>query len=167
MTRFHIATLAAAAASLTALLLPDGATRAFAVGAVWMCFAGVTALGVAFPSLQFFGPVATRGSGDRPVVALTFDDGPDPYATPELLDLLKREGVRAAFFFVGERVDAHPEIAARAFAEGHLLCNHSYRHSNATNLFGSGRLEEDLRKTQDAIARAAGAVPAYFRPPMG
>lgn len=68
-----------------------------------------------------------RRAGRR--VALTFDDGPDPQRTPAVLDLLARQGVRATFFVVGARAEAHPELVRRMVAEGHVVGNHSYTHS--------------------------------------
>lgn len=125
------------------------------------------AFGVAIPQLSVFGPFICRGSRDRRRVALTFDDGPDVRSTPALLQLLRERGVQAAFFGVGSRVAAHPEIAARIVREGHLLENHSYAHSNATNLFSVGRLRAELRQTQEAIKTVTGIAPKCFRPPMG
>lgn len=124
-------------------------------------------LGVALPQLQMFGPFLCRGATGRRQVALTFDDGPDARSTPALLDLLREAGVPAAFFCVGERVAAHPQLAARIVREGHLLENHSYAHSHLTNFFGPSRLRLDLEKTQSAIREAAGVTPTLFRPPMG
>ncbi len=109
----------------------------------------------------------TRGSREHPEVALTFDDGPDPLATPALLDLLRERKAACAFFWVGELVRAHPEIARRAAQEGHLLGNHSHRHSFLTNFFWGGALRRELAACQAAIAAAAGSAPRYYRPPFG
>lgn len=127
----------------------------------------VIGLGVALPQLQLFGPFVCRGTGQRRCVALTFDDGPDARSTPALLDLLREAGVQTAFFCVGERVAAYPELAARIVREGHLLENHSYAHSNLTNFFGGARLRKELERTQSAIREATGVAPKLFRPPMG
>jgi len=123
--------------------------------------------GVFNPRLKLFGPYVCRGATARRWVALTFDDGPDPEVTPSLLDLLREEGVPAAFFCVGHRVDAHPELAARMVREGHQVENHSYAHSHATNVFTVSRLRADLGRTQESILRATGVRPTCFRPPMG
>ena len=98
---------------------------------------------------------------------MTFDDGPDDRSTPPLLELLRQSGVQAAFFAVGKRVAAHPEIAARIVREGHLLENHSYAHSNATNFFSVPRLRAELKQAQEAIRHVTGVAPTCFRPPMG
>jgi peptidoglycan/xylan/chitin deacetylase (PgdA/CDA1 family) len=100
-------------------------------------------------------------------IALTFDDGPDPRSTPLLLDLLGQSNVKAAFFCIGKSVAAHPELVARIAREGHLVENHSFSHSNATNFFTVTRLREELSRTQSVIETATGAKPSCFRPPMG
>jgi peptidoglycan/xylan/chitin deacetylase (PgdA/CDA1 family) len=117
--------------------------------------------------MKFFGPFLCRGKGDLWRVALTFDDGPDPRSTIALLDLLRESKVQAAFFCIGKRVAAHPELVARISREGHLVGNHSYSHSNATNLFTVGHLREELQRTQTAIQNSTGSAPECFRPPMG
>lgn len=163
MSRFHVATILAA--FLGALALMFGRMALFI--SVFLAFLVVIGLGVTFPQLRLFGPFVCRGAGDRRRVALTFDDGPDVRSTPALLDLLREAGVPVAFFCVGERVAAHPELAARIVREGHLLENHSYAHSNLTNFFGSARLRTELEQTQSAIREATGVAPKLFRPPMG
>jgi len=136
------------------------------IGAVIFLLACI-GLGVAFPQLSLFGRFVCRGPRGRKCVALTFDDGPDERSTPALLELLAERGVKAAFFGVGKRVAAHPDIAARIVREGHLLENHSYAHSNATNFFTVQRLRTELNQAQEAIRQATGIAPTCFRPPMG
>jgi peptidoglycan-N-acetylglucosamine deacetylase len=100
-------------------------------------------------------------------VALTFDDGPDPNATPELLELLKREGISATFFCIGKNVEANPDIAKRIAGEGHLLANHSYTHPWYISMLMGRALRREMERTQEAIERAARVRPKYFRPPSG
>lgn len=106
-----------------------------------------------------------RGAGRR--VALTFDDGPDPQRTPAMLDLLARQGVRATFFVVGARAEAHPELVRRMAAEGHVVGNHSYTHSWRFPLRSLGRTMEELRRTGEVLQRITGLRPRLFRPPFG
>ncbi len=135
---------------------------------VLCCVAGLTVgLGVSFPQWRMFGPSLCRVRTTRRVVGLTFDDGPDPVATPALLDLLAKRQVKAAFFCVGERVAQHPELVRRVVAEGHLVENHSHRHHRGTNLFSVARLRGELAEAQEAIRQATGQAPRFFRPPMG
>ena len=106
-----------------------------------------------------------RRAGRR--VALTFDDGPDPQRTPAVLDLLARQGVRATFFVVGARAEAHPELVRRMVAEGHVVGNHSYTHSWRFPLRSLGRTMEELRRTGEVLHRITGRQPRLFRPPFG
>jgi peptidoglycan/xylan/chitin deacetylase (PgdA/CDA1 family) len=163
MTRFHVAALLAVASGGLSLIF--GKPTLFAIAVI--VFAIVAGLGVAFPQLSFFGPYICKGNATQKRVALTFDDGPDARSTPALLDLLREAGVSATFFCVGDRVSAHRELATRIVSEGHLLENHSFAHSNATNFFGLGRLRDELQRTQDAVKEATGRTPTLFRPPMG
>ena len=124
-------------------------------------------LGVAFPQLSLFGTFVCRGSRERKRVALTFDDGPDERSTPALLELLRQRGVHVTFFAVGKRVAAHPDIAAQIVREGHLLENHSYAHSNATNFFTVPRLRDELNQAQQAIRQATRDCADLFSPANG
>jgi peptidoglycan/xylan/chitin deacetylase (PgdA/CDA1 family) len=103
----------------------------------------------------------------RNEVCLTFDDGPDPKVTPQVLDLLDRYRMRATFFCVGEKVAAHPQLAREIVRRGHSLENHSQRHSWMFACYGPGGLLRDVGAAQAAIAGAGGRAPAYFRAPMG
>lgn len=138
-------------------------------GVVGVMLVVVVGLGVSLPHLRFFGPYVCRGpaEGAEPVVALTFDDGPDPGSTPALLDLLREARVEAAFFCIGARAAAHPDLTARIAREGHLVENHSYHHSHLTNFFSERRLRTELELTQAALGRLVGVAPTCFRPPMG
>jgi peptidoglycan/xylan/chitin deacetylase (PgdA/CDA1 family) len=157
-TRFQLALVIAVLLAVTALTL-----RSFVIGGITVVAVLATiGLGVAFPQLSLFGPFVCRGSRDGKHVALTFDDGPDERSTPALLNLLRERGVQAAFFAVGKRVAAHPDIAARIVRDGHLLENHSYAHSNATNFFSVPRLRSELSQAQEAIRQATGIAPTVF-----
>jgi len=164
MTRYRVVQVAAL---VLAGLAASRGQVVWVVGVV-AALAAVVGLGVAIPQLRFFGPFVCRGE-ETPerAVALTFDDGPDPASTPALLDLLRDAGVQAAFFCIGERVAAHPELTARIAREGHLVENHSYHHSHLTNFFGVDRLRAELERTQAIIERTTGVPPTCFRPPMG
>ena len=108
----------------------------------------------------------SHGSRDRRVVALTFDDGPDPERTPALLDTLRALEVPATFFLLGNKVDAHPELAARIARDGHEIGNHTYSHPYLPlEAIAHGRAE--LAATDAAIERATGITPALARPPYG
>lgn len=103
---------------------------------------------------------------DKPMVAITFDDGPNPATTPELLDLLKKYDVRCTFFMVGKNVEANPDIVKRIYQEGHELGNHSWDHADLSQL-NEAQIIEELQSTDDAIFKACGHDPLYIRPPFG
>lgn len=128
----------------------------------------VAAYGTFVPQSQFWGPVVVRGlSRSTSAVALTFDDGPTPGPTERILDLLAAAGVKATFFVIGRNCRSAPDLLRRIHDEGHLIGNHTFDHSHH-GVFGMQRYWDDqLRRTDDAIAEAIGVVPAMFRPPMG
>ncbi len=107
-----------------------------------------------------------HGARDGAVVALTFDDGPDPERTPLLLDALAELGVKATFFLVGRSVDANPALARRIVEEGHEIGNHTYHHAYLP-LTRSRDVVRELMATDRAIAQATGQVPRLVRPPYG
>jgi len=101
-------------------------------------------------------------------VALTFDDGPDPLYTPMLLDQLRSNGVKATFCLVGSRVRMYPQLVRRIAAEGHTLCNHTWRHPRDLGKRSEKEIRTDLRWTNRAITDAAPhAKIKYFRAPYG
>lgn len=163
MTRFHMLAILTALASAGAIALGNYPE----LGVIIAVFLIAMGLGVALPQWRMFGPFICEGDASQRRVALTFDDGPDPRSTPALLDLLRAENVPATFFCIGRNISAHPHIVARIAQEGHLLGNHTYTHSNATNCFGVARLTDEMSRTQSATRDAAGTTPVYFRPPMG
>lgn len=101
------------------------------------------------------------------IVALTFDDGPDPQYTPQVLDVLKKHHVQAAFFCIGQKAEMHPEIVQRIQAEGHLVGNHSYEHSNCFPLLPSKKMQDDLGHAQEILQQITGVPMLFFRPPFG
>jgi peptidoglycan-N-acetylglucosamine deacetylase len=107
-----------------------------------------------------------RGPRERRAVSLTFDDGPDPEWTPRVLDVLAREGVRAAFFLIGQRARRAPEEARRIADAGHDLGNHTWSHPSLWRC-GPAHTEREIGDGHAAIADAAGAPPRFFRPPWG
>lgn len=167
MTRFQYLNICAAVALVVLLILLPEDLRWWGAGAVVAVHFVIFSLGLAMPQYRLFCRSIKHGNRDQNAVALTFDDGPDPATTPALLDELKSLGITATFFCVGERVAAHPDIARRIVEEGHLIANHSHRHSNGTNFLCFGCLRRELMHCQRAIHRATKRQPRFFRSPMG
>jgi len=99
-------------------------------------------------------------------VSLTFDDGPDSSVTPRVLDILKRNDIKANFFFVGTQINYFPNIVKRAYDEGHLILNHSWNHPYFTKI-DIKRIKEEIILTENKIKDIIGKRPALVRPPYG
>jgi peptidoglycan/xylan/chitin deacetylase (PgdA/CDA1 family) len=113
---------------------------------------------------QAFGPFPFRADTDEPVVALTFDDGPNEPWTSRLLDLLGEREVPATFFQVGRCAERHPDVTRRVLAEGHVLGNHSLSHAFGRYLT-EPRQRAEIRGGQQALRAIAGVTPMLYRPP--
>jgi len=100
----------------------------------------------------------------RKVVALTFDDGPSPVWTPQILDELKSAHVKATFFMLGAHVERYPDVARRVAAEGHEIGNHTYDH-HVLLYYKPSELMEQLEKTKRVIKNITGQTTRFFRPP--
>jgi peptidoglycan/xylan/chitin deacetylase (PgdA/CDA1 family) len=110
-------------------------------------------------------PYTTHVPGDR-TIALTFDDGPDPLYTPQVLEALARCDVKATFFLIGRRVDAQPELVRRIVAAGHAVGSHGYSHAILRGVW-PGEITTELQQTDGALYRAAGVRTRLFRHPGG
>lgn len=113
-----------------------------------------------------FSKVVQRENAEQKKIALTFDDGPHPYYTEQLLDGLKKRDVVVTFFVTGEHAALHPDVILRMQNEGHLIGNHTYSHMQLT----TGNREafrEELIKTNETIKEITGEDVEYVRPPYG
>ncbi|MFA5850689.1 MAG: polysaccharide deacetylase family protein [Bacteroidales bacterium] len=100
-------------------------------------------------------------------IALTFDDGPHPEHTPELLDLLKGKEIKATFFVIGENAGKYPEIIKRIVAEGHILGIHSFYHKPSFTILSRQAVIEDLIRCRKTIEEISRTKVTLFRPPYG
>lgn len=105
-------------------------------------------------------------TSDNKKIALTFDDGPHPYYTEQLLDGLKERGVVASFFVTGEHATLHPDIIKRMHEEGHLIGNHTYSHMQLQDATKE-EFKEELIATSEVIEEIIGEEVIYVRPPYG
>jgi peptidoglycan/xylan/chitin deacetylase (PgdA/CDA1 family) len=117
------------------------------------------------PVLQLMENVVKNISTSKKKIALTFNDGPDPNLTPQILDLLKQFGAKAHFFAVGIQLQKFPDLAKRIVDEGHELGNHSYSHPNLAAL-NMKDITKELGKTHRIIQDITGKNPVLFRPPF-
>ncbi|MFF2480471.1 polysaccharide deacetylase family protein [Paenibacillus sp. NPDC058071] len=119
----------------------------------------------AFISRTFGFRVFKKGKVEREI-ALTFDDGPDPEYTPQLLDLLARYKAKATFFVVGSHAEKHPELLRRMHEEGHIIGIHNYVHKSNW-LMRPRTVRKQIQQTADIIREATGADSVFYRPPWG
>lgn len=136
------------------------------------------ALTIALACYALYGPLAEllfhilhigtiyRGDDLKREMTLTFDDGPHPDYTPQLLDLLDKAGARALFFLVGERAEAYPDLVRDIRARGHLVGSHTYRHVNSW-LTTPWRMRREIQRSKAALEAILGEPVRYFRPPWG
>jgi peptidoglycan/xylan/chitin deacetylase (PgdA/CDA1 family) len=117
------------------------------------------------PSAQLFGPTIRR-TGSSDTIALTFDDGPNPSITPDLLDLLDRNQVLATFFLIGAHVRRYPELAREIARRGHTVGNHTDTHP-ALPFLSSEQISDELARCDEAIFAATQRKPRWMRPPYG
>ncbi|HMB52589.1 MAG TPA: polysaccharide deacetylase family protein, partial [Thermoanaerobaculia bacterium] len=117
------------------------------------------------PRSRLVGPLTDRLPPDaaaRGEVALTFDDGPDPEATPRVLDLLEAAGAGASFFQIGRRAARHPELTAEIARRGHRVENHTWGHPWSFALAGPRGMGREIDRAQKLLAGLAGRPPAWF-----
>jgi chitin deacetylase len=117
-------------------------------------------------AFQLFGEIVPRVNTSRPVLALTFDDGPTGPSTEELLAVLREKGVKATFFLIGQHLEEFPALGEKIAAEGHELGNHSYSHKRMV-FKSSAFIRDEIEKTDQLIRRAGYTGEIHFRSPYG
>ncbi len=133
--------------------------------AVLALAAGGCAYAAMWPGSQIFGRtlIAPARPGE---LALTFDDGPNPAWTPQLLELLAKHNVKATFFLVGRYAEAEPVLTRHIADAGHTVGNHSWSHPNLA-LTAPARVRDELSRTKSTIEQLTGKRVRHFRPPFG
>lgn len=161
----HLAAAFAIAAAV-AIALAGGAAKLLAVPALLLI--ALVADGIARPGSSVFYPTIRHAARAGNAVALTFDDGPDPVMTPQVLDALAAAGAHATFFVIGHKLAAEPALGQRIVTEGHALGNHSWRHSRWQNFFTTRAHLAEIDQCEAAIA-AVGRTrrQPLYRPPVG
>jgi peptidoglycan/xylan/chitin deacetylase (PgdA/CDA1 family) len=117
-------------------------------------------------SQQFPGEIIYKGNSHLKRVALTFDDGPDNYYTPRILDILSAKGVPGTFFMVGKEAKRFPDMVRRIVAEGNAIGNHSWDHPKLWTLTNE-QVTQEIVSTENEIQRITGRRSDLFRPPYG
>lgn len=157
-------TLGAVALGVRSLSAPPPLEWALAAVLV---YAGVLVAGALLPNLGMYGELLSGVPEAEGLVALTFDDGPHPETTTDVLRVLAERGVRATFFVIGKKVDEYPEIVRRIVEAGHEVGVHGYDHFRGYAFLSPRAVQADIERTREAIRRASGAETSWFRPPIG
>ena len=155
------------AAIAAAVLVPGAAP--WALGAIVLNHAVITAAGLT-PRSRLLGPNITRlpsAAAARREIAITIDDGPDPEATPQVLDRRAAPGARATFFCIAERGREHPALAREIVARGHSIQNHTARHRHNFSFLGPRGFASEIARAQQVLEEVTGQRPACFRAPAG
>jgi chitin deacetylase len=117
-------------------------------------------------TFQLFGEIVPRVETSERVVALTFDDGPTPEATTQILSILRDRGIKATFFVIGGELEHHPELGQLITQKGHELGNHSYSHERMI-LKTPSFIRDEIERTDQLIRNTGYQGPIHFRPPYG
>ncbi|NTV52670.1 MAG: polysaccharide deacetylase family protein [Candidatus Firestonebacteria bacterium] len=167
MSWFFYTTLWALSLAGTTWVLADNLPTRLVFLLALLCLYLITlALGSAYPRMNFYFASVCRGPADQGWVSLTFDDGPDPKVTPELLQILKDEGVKAAFFMVGRAAEAHPALVKRVEADGHLIGNHMFDHQAGWPFRPAFAIRQELARANELLAKLIGNRPRFVRMPF-
>jgi peptidoglycan/xylan/chitin deacetylase (PgdA/CDA1 family) len=115
-------------------------------------------------TFQLFGDYVARVDTNDRVVALTFDDGPDPFHTPKVLDVLDQHHVKATFFMMGRNVERYPKVAREVLRRGHEIGNHSYSHPKLI-LMSPRHVRDEIERTDTLLRDIGVSGKIHFRPP--
>ena len=155
------------------LLLPLPETlKLFLAGSLLLILLLILALGASRINSQMFvhtvcrrDQTGTRESLNQ--VALTFDDGPHPTRSRQIMELLERYHCKATFFLTGVKVEGNEKLVREMVDLGHLIGNHSYSHSNHFPLFSGSRIAKEIDRTNRLLEEVTDRPVRYFRPPFG
>ncbi|MET9634798.1 polysaccharide deacetylase family protein, partial [Lentzea sp. NPDC006480] len=117
-------------------------------------------------TFQFFGELVNRVETNEKVVALTFDDGPDPAGAQQVLDTLREEQAKATFFLMGRDLASHPELGRKIAEAGHEIGNHTYNHERMVGVTPS-TVTKEIEDTDRQIRQTGYQGEIHFRPPNG
>jgi peptidoglycan/xylan/chitin deacetylase (PgdA/CDA1 family) len=123
--------------------------------------------GIRYLSFNFFFKSLCKKGDAKKQCALTFDDGPDPTCTPQVLDLLDRFNFQATFFVVAENALRHRDICTMIIARGHTIACHDLHHAYTSNFRMAKKMTYEIKQAQSIIASICGVMPRFYRPPIG
>ena len=162
---FWAATLAGIGLTVRSLLAEPPPLAAAIAGSVF--YVALLLCGVFVLRLRMFADAIVRGPSGATGVVLTFDDGPDPIHTREVLDALDMHEAKATFFVIGKKAEKHRDVVEEIVRRGHSVGVHGFAHDRLFSLRGSKRVREDLMRAVRVLESITGTPPTLFRPPIG
>ncbi|RLA06585.1 MAG: polysaccharide deacetylase family protein [Gammaproteobacteria bacterium] len=115
--------------------------------------------------LSFYGKVQCKSKNNK--ILYSFDDGPDPIITPQILTILQKNNIKAIFFCIGKKAERYPHIIQDIINQGHQIGNHSYSHSHKFGFYSIKKLQYEIRFTNRILQKITNKKIKYFRPPAG
>jgi peptidoglycan/xylan/chitin deacetylase (PgdA/CDA1 family) len=149
------------------LLLAVISSNIWLVGAVICIFIIAISIGSFRIQNNFYLSSINKATTSNKSIVLSFDDGPSPSITPQVLDILRDYNCKAVFFCIGKRISGNEKILKRMVADGHIVANHSFSHSYWFDFYSSKRVQEEIKSTNDEIFKVTGLRSKLFRPPYG
>ncbi len=164
MTPFHLWIVSAA---LSCLVRGKSRSSRYASNLLLAAHTAAFVRGIFDMRSQFFCPVLWRGNPNSNSIALTFDDGPDPMVTENVLDLLATYRLKATFFVISARARRHPLLLTKTIQAGHTIGCHDLTHAPTSNFRRRAQLVRDISEARNIIYDITGFTPRLYRPPVG
>jgi peptidoglycan-N-acetylglucosamine deacetylase len=134
---------------------------------LFVAYSLIVFYGCYYVGSNFFIKIICSANTSKKEIAISFDDGPVTNYTPQILQLLKAENVKATFFCIGSRIAGNETILRQIKEEGHIIGNHSYSHHFWFDMFSAKKMQGDLQQMDEEMKRVTGLRPKLFRPPYG
>ena len=151
--------------SLSYYLFKDSNFFYFSIAISFIIFSVIVSCGVLFLKFNYF--LTSKTSLNNGYCLLTFDDGPDPLFTPQILKVLREENIKALFFIIGKKALEYPDLVRQIQDEGHLIGNHTFNHNIFLSLLPKKQILKEIHEGDEAIRSIIKQSPSYFRPPIG
>jgi len=132
-----------------------------------IAYASLLFYGCYYVGSNFFIPIVCSLKTDKKIIAISFDDGPDPENSPQILQLLNEYKAEAAFFYIGSKISGNESILTQAYNDGHIIGNHTFSHHFWFDLFSFKKMSADVRMMDEAMNSVIDKKPKLFRPPYG
>ncbi len=134
---------------------------------LFVAYSLIVFYGCYYVGSNFFIKIICKAKTEKKEIAISFDDGPAANCTPEILELLRQDNIKATFFCIGNRIAGNENILQQIKEEGHIIGNHSYSHHFWFDMFSSQKMLDDMKQMDEEMQRVIGLKPKLFRPPYG